>query len=244
MFCTYITIYRGDMMPSLYIGSSSLKKVESGYRGSVSSKEYKQIWLEEQTNNPHLFITKIISIHNSRKQAYEHEKYLHDLFDVINNTSFINKSKANGSGRFGGGFKGKQHTEEHRLYIKEKYIGRDTYWLKNKKRPDHSKIMTGAQNPMFGKKHNHKTKQIISSKNKGNKSRTGYKNSDVARQKIKESRSDGLYITPWGNFISSKDAVKCASSPYKDSSTVRLKCRNNNEGFKFIPKLVNTSSTK
>jgi hypothetical protein len=41
IFCTYLTIYSGNKLPMFYIGSSTVKKVVSGYHGSVSSKIYK-----------------------------------------------------------------------------------------------------------------------------------------------------------------------------------------------------------
>ena len=46
-YCTYLTTYKGTKMPMFYIGRSNVKNVQNGYHGSVSSKLYKQIWLEE-----------------------------------------------------------------------------------------------------------------------------------------------------------------------------------------------------
>ena len=67
MYCVYLTKYTGNKLPSYYIGSTSLKRIENGYRGSVSSKEYKNIWKSELIDNPHLFEIEIISKHKISK---------------------------------------------------------------------------------------------------------------------------------------------------------------------------------
>jgi len=43
-YCVYHTKYIGDKMPNNYVGSSSVHKVECGYKGSVKSKKWKKIW--------------------------------------------------------------------------------------------------------------------------------------------------------------------------------------------------------
>lgn len=96
MYCVYITFYRGNKMPQFYIGSSSIDKVNSGYRGSVSSREYKQIWLSELEYNPELFCTKIISKHNTRIEALLKEEKLHKHLNVQHNSMYINKARASG----------------------------------------------------------------------------------------------------------------------------------------------------
>ena len=60
IYCTYLTVYSGNKLPPFYIGSSSIDIINNGYRGSVSSKEYKQIWKTELKNNSHLFKIMII----------------------------------------------------------------------------------------------------------------------------------------------------------------------------------------
>ena len=47
IYCTYLTIYSGNKLPTFYIGSTSVEKIEQGYRGSVSSKRYQSIWEKE-----------------------------------------------------------------------------------------------------------------------------------------------------------------------------------------------------
>ena len=87
--------------------------------------------------------------------------------------------------------------------------------------------VSGENNPMYKKLHTEKTKQTIKYKN-----------------------SLGLYITPWGNFISSTDAVSHPDSTTKRKGTLQNWCINNNLkypktlknktpkelGFFFIPK--------
>jgi len=49
MYVTYLVTYTGDKLPKFYIGSTSEEKVLSGkYFGSVSSKKYKNIFLDEK----------------------------------------------------------------------------------------------------------------------------------------------------------------------------------------------------
>jgi hypothetical protein len=84
-----------------YIGSTSLLKIEKGYKGSVSSKEYKSIWKSELKNNPHLFKIKIISKHASRKEATEKENTFHKKLSVVVSPMYINKSNAIPDGVFG-----------------------------------------------------------------------------------------------------------------------------------------------
>lgn len=81
-----------------YIGYSSLKRLSVGYNGTVSSHEYKKLWNEERKNNPSLFKTRIIKHHTAKEKALEHEQFLHDYFNVAENSMFINRR--NGSSKF------------------------------------------------------------------------------------------------------------------------------------------------
>jgi len=101
IYCTYITFYRGNKLPPFYIGSSSVKRVFSGYHGSVSSMKYKKIWLLELKNNPHLFVTKILTTHNDRKSALEKELQLQIQLKVVKNPMYINMSLAVAKGCVG-----------------------------------------------------------------------------------------------------------------------------------------------
>lgn len=121
IYCTYLTTYTGSRLPIWYIGSSTTQKIESGYHGSVKSKKYRKIWEEELTNNPNLFKTKIISKHNTRKEALEKELKLHLLLNVVKSPMYINQSLATVNGYFGSDvtktsnpFYNKKHSEEQK----------------------------------------------------------------------------------------------------------------------------------
>ena len=101
MFCTYLTTYRGNKLPMFYVGSTSISKINKGYRGSVSSREYKQIWNKEIKENPELFKTIIISRHETRKQALEKENLFHTSLKVSNSILYVNKANAIPNGNFG-----------------------------------------------------------------------------------------------------------------------------------------------
>lgn len=92
IYCTYLTIYRGNKLPPFYIGSSSVAKIEQGYHGSVCSKEYSSLWKTELNEHPELFKTKIISKHSTRLSAFEREKQLQQQLSVISNSLYINKT--------------------------------------------------------------------------------------------------------------------------------------------------------
>ena len=163
IYCTYITFYRGNKLPPFYIGSTSVERINSGYRGSVRSKEYKEIWELEIKENPHLFSTKILNRFNERKLARDKEDKLHRQLDVVKNPLYTNKAFA--SGCFGATMIGRKHSEETKRKISLK-----SKLKKTKKRSEESKIKmsnsakakwasgtrkycgkTGKTNPMFGK---------------------------------------------------------------------------------------------
>lgn len=91
MFCVYITISRVNNLPPFYIGHSTIQKVNHGYRGSVSSIQYKKLWQQSIKKFPHLFITKIISIHEFRQDAARRERELLLKLDVLKNELYLNK---------------------------------------------------------------------------------------------------------------------------------------------------------
>lgn len=101
IYCTYLTTYSGNKLPMFYVGSTSITKIKNGYKGSVSSKEYKQIWKKELKENPHLFKTKIITLHSDRKLATEKENYFHIQMNVVKSSLYINKSNAIPNGSYG-----------------------------------------------------------------------------------------------------------------------------------------------
>lgn len=101
IYVTYLTTYYGSKLPMFYIGSSDLNKISKNYRGSVLSKKYKNIWNYELKFNPNLFSTKIISRHNTRKEATETEYRLQSKLNVIKSPMYINMAFAAKNGYFG-----------------------------------------------------------------------------------------------------------------------------------------------
>jgi hypothetical protein len=101
IYCTYLTIYRGHRLPPFYIGSSTVQRVESDYRGSVLSKKYKETWKHELKKHPELFKTKIISLHETSKEAREKELKLQKALNVVESTLYINQAYATVKGHFG-----------------------------------------------------------------------------------------------------------------------------------------------
>lgn len=91
-YCSYITFYRGNMLPPFYIGSTSVNKIYRGYKGTVSSREYRDAWKMELKKCPHKFSTKIIKIFDTREEAYNHEEYIQIKLKVINNDLYTNQS--------------------------------------------------------------------------------------------------------------------------------------------------------
>lgn len=94
-YCVYLTIYKGNKLPPFYIGSSSIKRISKHhYKGSVDSKEYRDIWQQEKLQNPHLFDVKIISRHATRIEAFEMENKLHKKLKVVESTMYVNMTYA------------------------------------------------------------------------------------------------------------------------------------------------------
>jgi len=94
-FVTYITFYKGNKLPPWYIGSTYEEKINKGYNGTVTSKDFKDIYKLEQKQNKHLFKTKILSYHETREEAYIEELRLQLKHKVVNNPKYFNKSYAN-----------------------------------------------------------------------------------------------------------------------------------------------------
>ena len=144
IYCTYITFYRGNKLPPFYIGSTSVEKVNNGYRGSVLSKQYKDIWKHELKTSPHLFVTRILSTHNDRKSATSKEEYLQRKLNVVRSTMYINKSLATPNGMFGMNVK----KEAHPNYGKR---GALVSWYGMKRsdmaKANYSNSKTGIKNP-------------------------------------------------------------------------------------------------
>ena len=96
IYCVYLTTYFGNKLPMFYIGSTSISKIDRGYKGSVSSEKYSAIWKKEIVQNPELFKITILSTYTNRKEAFDKEEFLQRRLDVIKNPLYVNMSFANG----------------------------------------------------------------------------------------------------------------------------------------------------
>ena len=128
-FCTYVTFYRGNKLPPFYIGYTKIDNINKGYRGSVSSKRYKDIWKEEKTKNPELFVTKVISVHDNKEEAKSKEESLQKRLNVIKNPLYINRAIGHHYDNTGN-----KHSEETKLNYSLSRKGRPGP-NKGKKRP-------------------------------------------------------------------------------------------------------------
>jgi hypothetical protein len=101
-FCTYITFYRGDILPPFYIGSSYVDRiVNQGYHGSVTNKEWKTKYNSELKIHPGRFNTKILTYHDTREEALFRENTFQKQLNVVKNSLYMNKSSSNYNGFFG-----------------------------------------------------------------------------------------------------------------------------------------------
>ena len=115
IYCTYLTIYSGNKLPVFYIGYSTEKKINKGYHGSASSKQYGNIWKSELIDNPKLFKTIILTKHISKEDAIEKERYFQKNLNVLKNPLYINRSITSSKSfytNYHNGMKGKTHTDE------------------------------------------------------------------------------------------------------------------------------------
>ena len=69
-YCVYHTTYSGTLLPQNYIDSTYVDRILiQKYHGSVASKRYKAIWESEIKLHPELFLTAIVSYHDTRPNA-------------------------------------------------------------------------------------------------------------------------------------------------------------------------------
>jgi hypothetical protein len=154
IYCTYLTVYTGNKLPPFYIGSTSIDNINKGYRGSVSSKNYKSIWKQELSDHPDLFKTIILTRHETREEALEREVVFHEAFSVARNPMYINMAHANG--KF---FTSGPLAPEHKAKIGAAHAGQ--------KRSPETKAKIGAGNT--GKKQSPETIAKISAAKTGKK---------------------------------------------------------------------------
>ena len=112
MYCVYLTSYRGNQLPPFYIGTTSLKNIDKGYLGSVSSKKYKNIWKEEIKNHRELFTNTIVAVYSTQQEAFAREQFFQRSLNVLENSLYINCVIGHKD------FRNTKHSEETKLKIK------------------------------------------------------------------------------------------------------------------------------
>lgn len=206
-YCVYLTVYFGTLLPKRYIGSSSVKKISNGYNGSVSSKKWKDIYINEQRNNKQLFKTRILSLHETRDDALINELKIHQKYDVINSPIYMNESYARQNGFFGRDVSGStnpMYGKSRRGEIHnngeniskglKKFYNSDRGILQKYKI---SQLFSAENNPMYGKRHTDEWKIQKSNNMLGNKHPLYGKNrSEETRLKISNTRKQRS-VVPW-----------------------------------------------
>ena len=153
MYCVYLTTYFGNKLPMFYIGSSSIKKVQNGYFGSVSSKKYKSAFLKEKKNNPSLFKIQIITTHQTRKDALIKENSLQKQLNVVSSPMYMNQAYATefGMPNIGqnNGFYGKKHTKQTKTKMSKPRSEETKLKMCKPKSQEHKLNMKGCKNWQF-----------------------------------------------------------------------------------------------
>jgi hypothetical protein len=169
--CVYFTTYSGQLMPPFYIGSKYLKDM-NGYHGSVTSQKWIDIWKKELKENPHLFYTEIVSLHETRQDAYDEEERYQRQEDVVKSDLYLNECFANGNFSTDGqtwvlSEETKQKMRKPKLNTDNMY-GSKNWWTEETKAIQSDK-MKGDKNPIFrfgnpfkDKHHTEETKEELS----------------------------------------------------------------------------------
>ena len=195
IYCTYLTTYSGDKLPPLYIGSTSTNNINKGYRGSVKSKKYKQIWKSELEENPHLFETKILTTHSTREEAFEEEVRYQLEHNVVRSSEYINMALANRKLIFYDHndikYKKKLSEAQKKRFESEEARKKHSEATKKgmteevrKKRSEYGRkrYEDGFIHPFFGKSHSLETKEKMSLARKQKTGSTGSKNGSYGRK--------------------------------------------------------------
>lgn len=117
-----------------------------------------------------------------------------------------------------------------------KNIGGACYPVSKENNPNY-RGNKGADNPMFGKKHSDETKNLLRKKAKQRTNKNGMfgkTHTDEVKKKLSDYNTGennpqfiGYFITPWGKFCSTVEAVK--NSPVKISTwTINRWCKKDN----------------
>ena len=133
-FAVYLIVYFGDKLPKKrsdsgihprrYIGSSKVSNINNGYLGSVSSKKYSKIWLEETKSNKSKFKLKILSYHDTDEDARHEEKRIQIKYDVVKSDLYVNLALASPGGYFGRTDTGREFSEETKRKMSDNRKGK------------------------------------------------------------------------------------------------------------------------
>lgn len=182
IYCVYLTIYSGNKLPPFYVGYGKVKNIEErGYRGSVRSKKYREIWKKELEESPHLFRTIIIKKFEDWDDAAKKEGKLQLALRVWENPLYINQAAFPHIKRQAGSLKGVPKSAEHRRKISESNK-RQYASEEGKKRKQRISQCTAGKASWLGRKHTEETKLKMSMSAKGKKK------SEEHRRRISESK--------------------------------------------------------
>jgi hypothetical protein len=92
IYCVYLTIYSGNLLPPFYIGFSKLENIAKGYHGSVVSKRYRDIWEKELIKHPEHFKSIILTTHPTRRAANERESSFQKSLNAARNPLYTNRA--------------------------------------------------------------------------------------------------------------------------------------------------------
>lgn len=159
--CVYLTTYNGPHLPPFYIGSSTVCRINAGYRGSVSSKKYRKTWKSELKLHPERFNTRIIKVCESRKEATEIERRLQVALKVVRSPLYINQAVASPDGYCGADFRGQNSPRYGKKARQETKDLLSTQRRGIKLGPNPKKAQCGTQNGMFGKTRSDGEKQAL-----------------------------------------------------------------------------------
>lgn len=153
-YVVYLTEYSGDKLPPFYIGSTSLEKINSGYRGSVKSKKWKAIYEKEIRENPSLFSFSIISEHATRGEALEEERRIQIERNVVKSNLYFNESIAAPNGFFGMDVSGENnpfHNKRHDDGLQNRIVDNIKKTMSN---PEWKKRFSAKQREVQNQEHN------------------------------------------------------------------------------------------
>ena len=188
IYCVYLTTYKGSKLPPFYIGSTTVAKINAGYRGSVSSQKYRDTWKKELSEHPELFSTKIITTHESRKAALETEYNFQIATNAPSNSLYINEAYAKKGFAYG-----KKQSHEHVIKRTAHRKGQPGTRLGHTNSTEHKEKFT-----FKGRKHSESSNEAnrIAHLGKVDTPETRQKRSDSAKGKPKPWLKEIVYVCP------------------------------------------------